>query len=154
MSRLARKYNQQLKIAAELVRTTTTYSLPKYRPKYSSTRVSNSMHMLKPECDDNMKDLGSPEDVQGNYTKHYTFSSNHPAGIGQPFAIINHYNMSMLYVSIDTKALGIHFNSSSLRLDIKTEMISRFRRGRFSIVTGLLSCLPCSLTAWAKAITS
>jgi hypothetical protein len=60
----------------------------------------------------------------------------------------------MLHVSIDTKALGIHFNSSSLRLDIKTEMISRFRPGRSSIVAGLRSCLPRSLTAWAKAITS
>ena len=110
--------------------------------------------MLKPVCDDNMKGLGSPEDVQENRTKHYKFSSNHPSGIGQPFTIISHYNMSMLHFSIDTKALGIHFNSSSPKLDIKTEMISCFRWGRSSIVASLRVCLPRSLTAWAKAITS
>ena len=83
--------------------------------------------MLKPVCDGNMKGLGSPEDVQKKPTKHYKFSSNHPSGIGQPFTIISHYNMSMLHFSIDTKALGIHLNFSSLRLDIRAETMACFR---------------------------
>ena len=62
--------------------------------------------------------------------------------------------MSMLHFSIDTKALGIHLNFSSLRLDIRAETMARFRQGRSSIVAGLRSSLPRLLTASAKAITS
>ena len=62
--------------------------------------------------------------------------------------------MSMSHASINTIALGICFNYSSLMLDIKTEMISRLRSGRSSIVAGLRSCLPRSLTACAKVMTS
>ena len=62
--RLARKYNLQLKSTAEMIRAaTTTDPLPKYWRKHSSTRVSSSMHMLKPGCDDSIKGLGSPKDV-------------------------------------------------------------------------------------------
>ena len=154
MSRLARKYNQQLKTAAELVRTTTTTdSLPKYRPKHSSTRVSSSMHMLKPGCDDNMEGLGSPEDVQENRTKHYKFSLDHPPGIGQSLSIISHYIISMSHVSIDTKALGI-LNLSSRRLDCRAETMARFRQGRSSSVAVLRWYLPRAPTAWAKETTS
>ena len=83
--------------------------------------------MLKPVCDDIMKGLGSLEDVQENRTKRYKFSSNHPSDIGQPFTFIGHYSMSMLHFSIDTNALGMHLNFSSLRLDIRAETMACFR---------------------------
>ena len=109
--------------------------------------------MLKPVCDDNMKGLGSPEDVQENRTKHYKFSSDHPSGIGQSLTIISHYSISMLHVSIDTKALGI-LNFSSRRLDSRAETMARFRQGRSSTAAVLRWYLPRALTAWAKERTS
>ena len=51
-----------------------------------------------------------------NHTKHYKFSSNHPSGIGQPFIIISHCNISMSHVSINTMASGVNFLFFSLGL--------------------------------------